>query len=60
MKRRISFLTAVFLGMCIPTFAGQNFVDQFLNRYKPPALSLPRNIESLTCSGPTKNSKCGR
>jgi len=41
MKRRILFLNAVFFAFCLPAFAGQNWVDQFLNRYKPAPLSLP-------------------
>lgn len=41
MKRRILFLNAVFFGFCLPAFAAQNWVDQFLSRYKPAPLSLP-------------------
>ena len=40
MKRRILFLNAVFFAFCLPAFAGQNWVDQFLNRYKPAPLNL--------------------
>ena len=36
MKRRVVFLMLVFVGLCNPAFAGQNWVSQFLNRYKPP------------------------
>src|SRR5688572_9066170 len=36
MKWRVLFLTLVFVGLCNPAFARQNWVNQFLNRYKPP------------------------
>ena len=35
MKRRVLFFALVFAGMCSPAFARQNWVDQFLSRYKP-------------------------
>jgi len=37
MKWRVLFLTLVFVGLCNPAFARQNWVNQFLNRYKPPS-----------------------
>ena len=39
MKRKVLFLTLVFIGLCTPAFARQNWVDQFLNRYKPSEVS---------------------
>jgi outer membrane protein TolC len=39
MKRRVLFAAFVFLGLCAPALAGQNWVDQFLNRYKPSSTS---------------------
>ncbi len=30
MKRRVLFLTLVFVGLCTPAFARQNFIDRFL------------------------------
>jgi outer membrane protein TolC len=39
MKRRILFLTFVFAGLCLPA-SGQNFIDKFLDRYKP----TPTNV----------------
>ena len=35
MKRIFFLLTLVFAGLCAPAFAGQNWVDQFLSRYRP-------------------------
>ncbi|HET9217902.1 MAG TPA: hypothetical protein VFR18_13040, partial [Terriglobia bacterium] len=39
MKRRVLFLMLVFVGLCNSAFARQNWVNQFLKRYKPPAES---------------------
>ena len=39
MKRRVLFLMLVFVGLSDSAFARQNFVNKFLNRYKPPAES---------------------
>ena len=47
MKRRVLFLTLVFVGLCTPAFARQNFIDRFLSRYKPPS-SSPASTGPLT------------
>lgn len=39
MKTRVLFLMLAFVGLCNPAFARQNWVNQFLNSYKPPAES---------------------
>ena len=40
MKRRVLFLMLVFVGICTPAFARQNFIDRFLSRYKPSPSSV--------------------
>ena len=50
MKRRVLFVTFMFLGLCVPAFARQNWVDQFLSRYKPsstPSASVPLTQDRL-------------
>jgi outer membrane protein TolC len=49
MKRRILFLTLAFVGLTTPAFAGQNWVNQFLNRYKaaPVSTSGPLSQDRL-------------
>src|SRR5215510_6206919 len=42
MKRRVLFLTLVFAGLCNSAF-GQNFIDKFLDRYKPTPSNLIYN-----------------
>src|SRR5262245_48943844 len=41
MKRRVLFLTLVFVALCTPAFARQNFIDRFLSKYKPSPSSVP-------------------
>lgn len=44
MKRKILCLMVVFAAFCTPAFAGENWIDQFLSRYRPSPLKLPASV----------------
>jgi outer membrane protein TolC len=41
MMRRVLFFTFVFVGLSVPASAAENWVDQFLSRWRPGPLSYP-------------------
>lgn len=53
MIRRIVCLGLVVGALCAPAFAAENWVDQFLRRYKPSLLTLPAGRASAQDTLPT-------
>jgi outer membrane protein TolC len=44
MMRRVLFVTLLFAGLCTPAFAGENWIDQFLNKYRPTQPKYPASV----------------
>src|SRR5436190_23197 len=53
MLRKVLCIALVTGAMCAPAFAGPNWVDQFLRRYKPSMLTIPASRASAPDTLPT-------
>jgi len=42
--RRVLFVMLLFAGLCTPAFAGENWIDQFLNKYRPTQPKYPASV----------------